>query len=238
MWKRTSRGLTLTFHLAGINNQNFLMRDDQTGTFWQQITGRGISGPLAGTQLELVPSSELSFALWKTQTGRKTVLKPVAKYARDYAEKDWDVHMAKVKTVLDFPGSGMKPRDLILGVNAFGVSRAYPLPRIQSARLIEDRLNGTAVLIVLGPDGKSIRAFERAPDAANRENDYFSVVQKPSVAMNTPLFMDSATGSTWNFDGCAVAGSARGICLKPVAATEDYWFDWRNYHPQTTVFRR
>ena len=31
MWGRTVNGLTLTFHLAGINNQNFLMRDEETG---------------------------------------------------------------------------------------------------------------------------------------------------------------------------------------------------------------
>ena len=61
------KGLVLTLHLAGINNQNFLMRDEQTGSFWQQITGRAISGPLAGTSLRLVPSDELTFALWKSE---------------------------------------------------------------------------------------------------------------------------------------------------------------------------
>jgi len=30
----------LHFYLAGINNQNFLMRDKETGTWWQQITAR------------------------------------------------------------------------------------------------------------------------------------------------------------------------------------------------------
>ena len=48
-------GLRLTFHLAGINNQNFLMRDEETGTYWQQISGRAIAGPLQGKQLTLVP---------------------------------------------------------------------------------------------------------------------------------------------------------------------------------------
>ncbi len=57
-----AKGLILSFHLAGINNQNFLMRDDQTGTFWQQISGRAISGPLAGLQLEPVYSDEVTFA--------------------------------------------------------------------------------------------------------------------------------------------------------------------------------
>ena len=39
MWRREIDGLRLTFHLAGINNQNFVMRDEETGTYWQQISG-------------------------------------------------------------------------------------------------------------------------------------------------------------------------------------------------------
>lgn len=238
MWKRTAGGLILTFHLAGINNQNFLMRDDQTGTFWQQISGRAVSGPLAGSQLEFVPSDELSFALWRTQAVTKTVLKPVVKYAQDYETKDWDVHMAKVKTVLDFPNTGLHSRDLVLGVNAFGVSRAYPVKRIHAAKLIQDRLNGTPVVVVLGPDQKSVRVFEgRLPGAAH-EFDYFSLTEHPTAQIGAPLFMDAATGSTWSFDGCAVSGDLQGKCLKTVPALYDYWFDWRNYHPNTTIFKR
>jgi hypothetical protein len=30
VWNREVAGLRLTFHLAGINNQNFLMRDEET----------------------------------------------------------------------------------------------------------------------------------------------------------------------------------------------------------------
>ena len=39
-------GRVLHFYLAGINNQNFLMRDKETGTWWQQITGKALYGPL------------------------------------------------------------------------------------------------------------------------------------------------------------------------------------------------
>jgi hypothetical protein len=44
--------------------------------------------------------------------------------------------------------------------------------------------------------------------------------------------MDSATGAKWNFQGCTAAG----ICLERVDIIKDYWFDWRHYHPETTVF--
>ncbi len=92
-----AKGLMLSFHLAGINNQNFLMRDDQTGTFWQQISGRAISGPLAGLQLEPVYSDEVTFALWRNEAPNGTVLKPQAKDAGEYEKKDWDIRMGKVR---------------------------------------------------------------------------------------------------------------------------------------------
>jgi Protein of unknown function (DUF3179) len=229
VWKRTAKGLILSFHLAGINNQNFLMRDDQTGTFWQQITGRAISGPLAGLQLEPVHSDELTFSLWRNEAPNGTVLKPLPKDAGEYEAKDWDVRMEKVRTVLDFPNTGLKPRDLVLGVDAFGASRAYPIPRILSAKLIEDRLGGVPVLIVLGPDEKSIRVFQARLPGQQTAPDYYRTAA---------LFMDSETGSQWNFSGCAVSGKRAGSCLPPVYALKDYWFDWRNYHPITTVFHR
>jgi hypothetical protein len=222
-------GLVLTFHLAGINNQNFLMRDEETGTFWQQISGRAISGPLAGAQLTPVHSDELTFALWRSEAPSGTVLKPLPKDAREYETKDWDVRMAKARTVLDFPNTGLRSRDLVLGVQAFGASRAYPAERILAARLIEDRLGSEPILIVVGPDGESIRVFQAKVNEQTVAPEFYRTGN---------VMMDSETGSEWNFSGCAVKGKRVGTCLRPVDALKDYWFDWRNYHPETTIFRR
>ena len=60
-------GTRLTFRLAGINNQNFIMRDDQTGTWWQQVSGLAIHGPLKGRRLHLVPHDQITFATWKDE---------------------------------------------------------------------------------------------------------------------------------------------------------------------------
>jgi hypothetical protein len=239
VWKRSAEGITFTFHLAGINNQNFLMRDDQTGTYWQQISGRAISGPLAGAQLEPVYSDELTFALWRHEAPSGTVLKSVPQYASDYESKDWDVRMARVPTVLDFPKTGIPSRELMLGVAAFGASRAYPVSRILSEKLVENNLGGEPILLVAGPDDKSIRVFRARLRPRDPAPEYYR--QTAPVDRNTavaPLFMDSATGSQWAFNGCAVSGKLAGQCLEPVLALKDYWFDWRNYHPDTTVFRR
>ena len=53
---------------------------------------------------------------------------------------------------------------------------------------------------------------------------------------NAASMMDDATGSHWNFQGCAVEGSAKGACLERLDIIKDYWFDWRHYNPATTVF--
>jgi hypothetical protein len=239
VWKRSAKGIIFTFHLAGINNQNFLMRDDQTGTYWQQISGRAISGPLAGTQLDTVYSNELTFGLWRREAPDGTVLRSVPKDSGEYESKDWDMRMARVPTVLSFPATGIAPRELMLGVTAFGASRAYFVTRIVSQKLIEDRVGGEPILLVVGPDDISIRVFRACLRPGEPAPEYYR--QTAPVDRNdaqAPLFMDSATGSRWAFNGCAVSGQLAGKCLEPVPALKDYWFDWRNYHPDTTVFRR
>jgi hypothetical protein len=243
VWKRTAKGFTLTFHLAGINNQNFLMRDDQTGTFWQQISGRAVSGPLAGSQLDLVYSDEFTFDLWRKLASGGTVLLPVEKYIPSYEAKDWDIRMAKVKTVLDFPGTPLKSRDLVLGVEFSGGSRAYLVSRILHEMLIQDRLGGEPLLLVVGPDRKSIRVFKARRNNGVAAPEFYRKVDADTKAdsksdAKAPLFMDSQTGSEWNFDGCAVNGKSAGQCLTLVPAVKDYWFDWRNYHPDTSIFNR
>ncbi len=232
MWNREVGGVKLTFRLAGINNQNFIMRDDQTGTYWQQISGLAISGPMKGKQLTLVHSDELTFALWKAESPQGTVLNDVAKDVANYAKKDWDVRMKKTPTVIGFAGSGYKDRDLMLGVRAFGASRAFLYDEVLEQKLIKDHVGSEPVLLIAGPDKQSVRVFRDRIPGIETFPDFYRLIDKPDV-----LMMDEATGSEWNFQGCAVAGPSKGHCLEPVAVVKDYWFDWRNYNPTTTVYR-
>lgn len=229
MWKREIDGQPLTFHLAGINNQNFLMRDEETGSYWQQISGRAVSGPLAGRQLEHVPSEELAFSLWRAEHPSGQVLKPVAKYAPEYEPKDWEKRIGKARTVVDTAASGIPPREIMLGVVLNGAAKAYPLQRVLAEKLVQDQLGGRTLLLVVAEDGRSIRAF--APKLPSDPDFY----RKTDPA--GPLLLDSA-GSAWDFTGCALSGPSQGACLERVQVLKDYWFDWRIYNPSTLVYRR
>jgi hypothetical protein len=235
VWGRDVAGLRLTFHLAGINNQNFLMRDDQTGTYWQQISGKAVSGPLSGSQLPFVHSDELNFGAWESEEPQGTVLQDAVQYRFGYARKDWDVRMQRAPTVIDFREHGLKGRDLMLGIQAFGASRAFPYDQVIREKLVQDHVGAEPVLLVVGADGQSVRAFRDHIPGIQGSPDFYRM---PGNQAGTPgaLLMDAATGSEWNFQGCAVSGKAKGACLEPVEVIKDYWFDWRNFNPSTTVY--
>ena len=231
MWTREVDGLRLTFHLAGINNQNFLMRDEETGTYWQQISGAAVSGPLKGRQLTLVHSDELTLATWKSEQPRGAVLDDVREYRSDYAKRDWDVEMKREPTVLSFPEHGLTARDLMLGIQAFGASRAFLYERVIKEKLVKDHVGSEPVLLVVGPDDQSVRAFRDRIPGVGGATDFYRITGRPGV-----LLIDDSTGSEWNFQGCATSGKATGLCLEPIPVLKDYWFDWRNYNPKTTVY--
>ena len=278
MWTRTVNGRALHFYLAGINNQNFLMRDKETGTWWQQISGKAIYGPLKGAALDLVPYDELTFGEWKSEVSGGQVLAEVPKYAKEY-DSNWEAEIAKLPLVINFPGTELKSRDLVVGLEMNGASRAYPWDSLVKQSPVIDHVGGTPLLVAVAPDRKSFRVF--VPRIDGKDAEFFlksetedtvssaaSFPQKsdppkgsastlPAVAgptsSRTPdpppssaksvspikpwLLLDTATASEWNFQGCAVSGPSQGKCLDRVPALKDYWFDWRNYHPDTTIYK-
>ena len=247
----------LHFYLAGINNQNFLMRDKETGTWWQQITGKAIYGPLQGSALDLVPADELSFGEWKSEVSGGKVLAEVPKYKKEY-DPNWEPEVAKLPVVISFPGTELKSRDVVVGLEIGDASRAYPWETLVKQSPVMDRVHGSPVLVVVGKDGKSFRAFSAQIDGKDAEfflKGESSAGAPPAVAEASRLrttesatpaagppvpswsLLDTATASEWNFQGCAISGPAQGKCLDRIYALKDYWFDWRNYHPNTTIYK-
>jgi hypothetical protein len=230
VWGSEVDGRVLTFRLAGINNQNFLMRDEETGSYWQQISGKAISGPLRGKQLSFVHWDELSFEAWRDENPRGMVMLPVGQYASQYAAKDWETKMKKARTVVDTSKTGLDARELMVGVEASGASRAYRHERVLSQKLIQDRVGGEAILLVVGLDGKSVRGFFAELPESGVVPEFYRKEE-----LGGGLFVDSETGGEWNFQGCAVSGALARKCLAPLKIVKDYWFDWQLYHPQTSV---
>jgi hypothetical protein len=232
VWESTVDGRVLHFHLAGINNQNFIMRDEETGTWWQQVSGKAIHGPLVGHQLKSVLNDDISFNLWKREQPQGRVLKPDERIAaqNEYESADWEQRYARLRAVEGTDiDKRLAPRTLVMGVSIGGKSVAYPLPALQKQSPIIDMVGQAPIVIALGDDKRSARAFERNVDG--RRLEFF---QKPN--QNNFELVDAETGTTWNFEGKAVSGPLAGKQLKQILVLEDYWFDWRIYHPDTAIY--
>ena len=230
VWSRVLDGRTLHFRLAGINNGNALLRDEETSSVWQQSTGQAIFGPLKGQQLRLVHSDELTFALWRVEQPNGMVLKADAPYASEYETKDWEKHIEKTHVVIDTSRTGIAGHELMLGVTVNGTNKAYPVKAIAAAKVIDDAVGAGSIVIVLGPDGASMRVFRGGAGMT-----FLSAGD--AVGGEKAVMGDAETGSLWNFKGCAVSGTLVGRCLEAVDAHKDYWFDWKNHHPDTLVLK-
>lgn len=227
-------GRRLRFRLAGINNQNFVMRDEETGSWWQQVTGRAFAGPMTGAQLTLVPHDEVGFGIWKADHTAGRVLKPdeTVEARDDYAPLDWERRMARTRVVTTLPkGSPFEARALVIGVTVGGRSKAYPLDALRQARVIADELHDVPILIVLGEDGRSVRVFDRAP---NPERTALQFVATPATRLT---LVDLETMSEWDFGGRATSGPLAGRTLARLPFLLEYWFDWQTYHPETEVYK-
>ena len=230
----------LHFRLAGINNQNFIMRDDETGTWWQQVTGKAIHGPLAGRQLKSVFHDELSFAIWKRERPEGRVLKPdekIAAFGNRYEAADWESRVGRMRVVEGTDvDKRLAPRTLVIGLTVAGKSVAYPLSALQKQSPIIDVIGSVPIVVVLGEDNRSVRAFERTVDG--RKLEFFRKTEKEAETNHATSFqlIDAETGSTWNFEGKALTGPLAGRQLKKIFVLEDYWFDWRLYHPDTSIY--
>ena len=234
MWETEVDGQQLKFHLAGINNQNFIMRDETTGSWWQQVSGAALHGPLQGKQLKGVFVDEISFAVWKREHPNGRVLRPDAKYQAEYESAVWEAGIGKLRVVTPTdPQDKLKPRELIIGLTVNGKSKAYPQADLVKQRLTLDELGGVPLFLVVGEDQQSVRVFERK--AAGRVLEFF--VKAEAAPLQLPLqLIDAETNTVWDFSGKAISGPLAGQQLAKVALLKDYWFDWKLYHPDTAVY--
>lgn len=206
------------------------MKDEETGSWWQQVTGEAIFGPLKGKRLRSVFMDELTFATWKHEQPHGRVLRPDEKIAAQgkYAPPDWEERMLKVPVATQLNASELGHRELIVGITANNASCAYPFTALQKQNPIIDKLGGVPLVIVLGEDGKSIRAFDRTVGSSERE--FFL---KPN---SSPLRLIDDKGTEWDFAGIALNGESAGKQLTRIPLLNDYWFDWKTYNPKTSVY--
>src|SRR5262245_24500621 len=121
------------------------MRDEETGSWWQQVTGEAIYGPLKGQKLRPFFHDELTFAVWKSENQQGRVLRPneALAVAGKYAPANWEERMSKVPVTTSATfDQALPPRALVIGVTVNNASRAYPFEALLKQSPIVDEPGG------------------------------------------------------------------------------------------------
>ena len=234
MWKSTLDDRVLHFRLIGVNNQNFIMSDEETGSWWQQVTGEAILGPLKGRRLERMPFEQVTFGLWTDENPGSTVLESRAEYLDLYGSNVLERGENRDGEFMSFPVEA-NPADplalgeLLIAVQLPGGEKAYSKRKLREQNPISDRVGGRDILLVLGPDDDSVRCFDRSVGEMTLE-----LFRKPD---SEGLFLvDAETASEWDFSGTAISGPLAGEILNRWPVYSDYWFNWKAFHPDSPVY--
>jgi len=152
VYDRVVDGETLTFGVSGkLADDALVMYDRETGSEWQQTTGRTIAGEHRGTELGTLPASMVSWAEFRATYPDGLVLQPVhgrggsneqlpatiydmQPYER-YAERDaFGLYgMRGEGEPRRWDRTDLDAKTIVLGVERDGDAVGYPIPVLESA---------------------------------------------------------------------------------------------------------
>jgi hypothetical protein len=227
-------GARQTFRVEGKYNATHILIDAQTGSLWTPTGGTAVHGPRRGTRLLRLPLYQGTWREW-TAVRPDTLVPDGAGESRTGHGSDYPhPRIPSVPAFAAVSRAGPDPRlpdvELVLGVEAGGRTRAYPLVRLHRAGpVLNDELGGVAIVVFTKPDSWLSIAFERAVDGRR--------LTFQGLGDGTGL-TDRETGSQWDITGRAIGGPLAGRALRFVPSGIEKWFAWAAAHPDTEVYER
>jgi hypothetical protein len=239
-------GEVFEFGTSGLlRNSDLVMYDRTTESLWQQFTGEGIVGDLAGETLTFLPSSIVSFADFREAFPEGVVLSRDTGFNRRYGQNPYVGYDDIGSSPFLFRGEidgrlAAVERVVTVSLEDVGVDVAYPLSVLSEVGVINDSQAGRD-LVVFHSDGTTsaldARSIAEAEDVgATGVFDPVLDGQKLTFAQDGDLIVDEETGSTWNVLGQAVDGPLAGQQLTPVVHGDHFWFSWAAFKPDTVIY--
>jgi len=239
-------GEVYEFGTSGLlRNSDLVMYDRTTESLWQQFTGEGIVGDLAGAQLTFLPSSIVSFADFREAHPEGLVLSRDTGFSRRYGQNPYVGYDNIGSSPFLFRGEidgrlAAVERVVTVSLDDVGVDVAYPLSTLSDVGVINDNQGGRD-LVVFHTSGTSsalgARSIAAAQDVgATGVFDPNLDGQKLTFQRDGEAIVDAETGSTWNILGQAIDGPLAGEQLEPIVHGDHFWFSWAAFKPDTIIY--
>lgn len=202
------------FRLVGMDHFNAMLEDSRTGSWWRQVNGRAVAGPLKGAELPEVPSFQMTLRQWFDLHPDSQVMQPDEEFLAQY-DMDGRFERGESKGSLTRTDrASWNDKSWVVGIEARGASKAYDWNRLRQMRVINDSVGETPIVLVLAVDGQGIAAFARPGGEFRLEEDVLI-----------------SEGRRYDFLGRDLDDPARRLQMLP--ASQEFWHSWRTFHPGT-----
>jgi len=235
----------LDFGTSGmLRKSNLVMWDRQTETWWQQITGEGLSGKLAGAELGMLPSQIISVKEFFQDYPEGKMLSSKTGHKRNYGTNPYEEYdnPSNVKPRLFGEAVDNRLQTMERVIHIFGseTPKIYPLSAMRTEKVINDSHEGTDVVIFY-QDG-AVSVLDKAEISESKNIGSVTVFdpvvdnQKLSFKTSGGKFKDHQTGSTWTLSGKCIKGKYQGRQLKQVVYGNHFAFAWLAFYPETVIY--
>ena len=229
VYDRRVDGMELAFsNTSALHESDLVMVDRTTGSYWWQVAGSAIVGPLTGTSLEVLPSTVATWGDWKATHPDTMVLTRDTGFARPYENDSFASYADHVASgQFAFPVSPaslddrLPPATLVVGVTVGDTVRAYPVDDLTAP--INDTIAGTPIVIFPTDGGGGV--FSAVVDG-----------RIPTFVQQGSAIVDDETGTTWTSAGVAIDGTLVGSSLVPIPSRTQFWFALVGAFPTVDVY--
>jgi hypothetical protein len=139
------------------------MYDHQTESLWSQLMEKAVSGKLAGTMLEKIPSQKLTWASLLENYPDAQVLSKDTGYQRNYSVDPYEGYYKAFG--LWFPVGNVRKdlpfKEKVMGVVLNGKAKAYPVSLLQEQKgTLTDSIGKAAIEIKVSEKGEIRRVTD------------------------------------------------------------------------------
>jgi hypothetical protein len=215
------------FRLVGMDHYNAMFEDETTKSWWRQVNGEAIAGPLLGTTLTEVPSEQMSLQAWMDRYPNTLVMQPDPAF-KDRYESLEKYDEGKMEGKLEGRDSlSWKDKSWVVGVPMGLFAKAYDWNQLVKDRVINDRIKGLPVMLALESDSISFHSWV---PVVGKDTLRFSYSDSLKILVDQ-------NQSRWNWKGECVDGTMKGTKLETVQSYQEFWHSWKTFHPNTEIYK-
>jgi hypothetical protein len=216
--------------VASFKGANMIVADRKTKTFFQQASFESIIGKLHPHTLTMIPFQVLP---WCEVKGLESPPRVAAVTEEDFKEFElpipgvWKKIMASEVT----PGLPAKYRDNSFPsrTHVVGVNEQTVKPQVV---YLKQELMERGVV----KNEKLDIFFVATSDTVNGFKGSLNGIALQISLNGNKILSDAISGTSWDLRGKHIDGEI-GSDLQPVAISDEYWFSWKKFHPDSELIR-